>query len=158
MGIKIITAAPKKEQLAHVAGLAGKYHIHVAIHDEPKPLHFWNPDSTLAAIQSQNSPYVGAAADVGNWVRSGVHPVGALKTLKGHITELHMKDEKSWGKPNEDVIWGKGVEDIPEIVSTLYHQGFKGFIAVEYETNPKNNTGDIKKSLEYFNQVIAKLK
>jgi sugar phosphate isomerase/epimerase len=158
MDIKNITAAPQKKHLGHIAELCKKYHINVAIHDEPRPGHFWNPDSTLAAIQAQHSPCIGAAADVGNWVRSGIHPVKALKKLKGHIIELHMKNEKTWGTPNEDVIWGKGVENMQEVVHTLYHQGFKGFIAVEYETHPENNIPEIKKSLTYFNHIVAKLK
>jgi sugar phosphate isomerase/epimerase len=158
MGIKNITAAPKRGQLEYVADLADKYHINVAIHDEPKPLHFWNPDTTLAAIRSQHNKYFGVCADVGNWVRSGVHSVKALKKLKGHIIELHMKDEKTWGKPNEDVVWGKGVENIPKIVNILYNQKFKGYIIIEYETNPTSNMPEIKKSLQYFGQIVAKLK
>jgi sugar phosphate isomerase/epimerase len=158
MEIKVITASPKKDQLGYVAKLGKKYNIKVAIHDEPRPLPWWNPDSTLAAIQSANSPYVGVCADVGNWVRSNVKPLKAIKKLKGHIMELHMKNEKTWGKPNEDVVWNKGVENMKGIVKSLHQQNFKGNVIVEYETNPKHNMDDITKSLKYFNKIIGELK
>jgi sugar phosphate isomerase/epimerase len=161
MGIKNITTnvlpiAPQQEQPGRLVQLADKYHINVAIHDEPIPTHFWSPDTVLTAIQSQHSRFVGACADVGNWVRSGVHPVKALKKLEGHIIELHMKNEKTWGKPNEDIVWGKGVENIPEIVNLLYYQHFKGFIAIEDKSKP--NISEIKKSLQYFKQVVTNIK
>lgn len=158
MGINVITASPQKDQLEHIAKLGEEYHIKVAIHDEPRPLHWWNPDSTLAAIKRADSPYVGACADLGNWVRSNVKPLQAVKKLKGHIMELHFKNEKTWGKPNEDVIWSEGVENIKGITKTLYKQNFKGYIIVEYEAHPKNNLDEIEKSLKYFKQMVAKLK
>jgi sugar phosphate isomerase/epimerase len=36
-----------------------------------------------------NSLHVGATADTGHWLRSGLDPVACLKILQGHITSAH---------------------------------------------------------------------
>jgi sugar phosphate isomerase/epimerase len=67
-----------------------------------------------------------------------------------------MKDEKTTGQPNEEVVWGKGVENIPEMLNLLHQQHFKGFFAIENET--KLNASELKKSLQYFRRLVGNLK
>ena len=52
--------------------------------------------SVLAAIKGR-TPLMGACADVGHWMRSGLDPVECLKKLEGHIICLHFKDLNEMG-------------------------------------------------------------
>ena len=55
--------------------LANEYNINVAIHDHPKPSHYWNPEAVLKVCEGR-SKRIGACADVGHWARSGLDAGG----------------------------------------------------------------------------------
>jgi len=157
MGIKNITSQPPKDQLAYVSQLCNKYDINIAIHNHPKPSPYWSPDTLLAAIHSlkKPNPHIGACADVGHWVRSGLNPVKSLKKLAGHIIELHMKDVNKISPEAKDTVWGTGVCNVKGIIKEMHRQNFKGLFSIEYESYPDSNMSQIRKSLDYFNDVVA---
>lgn len=157
MGLENIASEPKEEQIPLVSKLADKYKINVAIHDHPKPSHYWNPDILLNAIKGA-SPRIGSCADVGHWQRSGLDPVECMKKLQGHIKEFHMKDLNEKGvRSAHDVPWGTGINNIAGIMQEMKRQHFKGFVFVEYEYNWKNSVPEVKKSVEFFRQEKQKL-
>ena len=67
---------------------------------------------------------------------------------------LPQRPEDAEGGPH-DVIWGTGVLDVPAMLSILKEQGFKGYFAIEYEYNWDNSVPDIRKSIEYFNDILS---
>ena len=93
----MLVAEPPTNALDIVEKLCIEYNIKVAIHDHPKGHSiYWNPEAVLAAIKGR-TPLMGACADVGHWVRSGLDPVECLKKLDGHIIALHFKDLNKYG-------------------------------------------------------------
>ncbi|HEU4555767.1 MAG TPA: sugar phosphate isomerase/epimerase [Chitinophaga sp.] len=156
MGIQVITAEPKDEHWDLVSKLCDQYQIKVAIHDHPRPSHYWHPDSVLAAVTGR-SPLFGACADIGHWVRSGLDPVECLKKLEGHIMSLHMKDLNAKSPKAHDVIWGQGVSNIPGVLKELQKQHFKGNMSVEYEYHWENSTPEVKASAAFWRSQVAKL-
>ncbi|NOY38275.1 MAG: sugar phosphate isomerase/epimerase [Chlorobi bacterium] len=154
MGIQTLTAEPTPEQMDSVGKLCDAYQINIAIHNHPQPSFYWNPDKVLENIQGQTSR-IGACADVGHWVRSGLDPVECLKKLEGHIISIHMKDVNEKSPEAHDVIWGTGVCNVKGILEELHRQNFKGVFSIEYEYNWENSIPDIEKSVNYFNKVIA---
>ncbi len=71
-GIGVLVAEPQPDALDTVEKLCKELQIKVAIHDHPKGHSiYWNPDSVLAAIKGR-TPLMGACADVGHWMRSGL--------------------------------------------------------------------------------------
>ena len=91
MGIETITSEPAEKDMPLLSKLTSEYQINIAIHNHPVPRNYWNPDLVLAAIKNQGAR-IGACADIGHWVRSGLNPVECLKKLEGHVLHLHMKD------------------------------------------------------------------
>jgi sugar phosphate isomerase/epimerase len=157
MGITNIVSEPRPDQLKLVSALCDEFNINVAIHNHPAPSHYWNPDTLLAAISGLSSR-VGACADVGHWVRSGLDPVESLKKLDGRIKELHFKDESEKGKEATEVVWGTGVADVKGMLEELHRQNFDGFLSIEYEAKPEDNMKEIGESLRYYNQVVSEFK
>jgi sugar phosphate isomerase/epimerase len=143
MGISFITAEPEWEDLDLFNSLAEKYKIKVAIHDHPKPTsHYWHPDSVVAAVKNRKN--IGACADIGHWARNGLDIVDCLKKLNGHVWGLHFKDVKEWDViASPDVLPGKGICNLPTVLSELKQQHFNGFISIEYEVDPENNTAGV---------------
>lgn len=157
MGLQNIASEPAESDIPLISKLADQYGINVAIHDHPNPSHYWNPDIVLKAIGGQ-SKRLGACADVGHWVRSGLDPVECLKKLQGRIFELHVKDlnEKN-NKEAHDLPWGTGVTGIEAVMKELKRQNFKGPFFAEYEYKWEHNTPEVTASAKYFREVAGKL-
>ncbi len=157
MNIPLIIAEPDENQWDYVDRLAGEYHIPVAIHDHPKPAHYWSPDSVLAAMKGH--PNIGSCADVGHWARNGLNVVECLQKLQGRIWNVHLKDIDTFGKVDaEDAMPGKGVIDLPAVFNELKRQGYKGSFSIEHESNWENNAGDVIEIVHFYNDQVKQLK
>jgi len=165
LGIGVLVAEPEVHgNLAElgpvmdvVEKLAKEYNIKVAIHNHPGPENFyWSPDTVAAAVKGR-SPLLGACADVGHWVRSGLDPVESLKKLEGRVITLHFKDLNTPGRKAHDVPWGTGISNAKGMLAELQRQKFQGAICVEYEHNWENSSPEVAKSAEWFNATCAEL-
>src|SRR5690606_8886032 len=117
MGVETISSEPSPEQIPYIAAMCDKYGINVAIHNHPAPSRYWHPDSVLAVLEGQSSR-IGAAADVGHWMRSGLDPVECLKKLEGRLLHFHLKDlNEIGGREAHDVLWGQGAANSPAIAA-----------------------------------------
>jgi len=157
MGIQIITAEPKNEHWDLISKLCDQYQIKVAIHDHPRPSHYWHPDSVLAAVEGRSKLF-GACADIGHWVRSGLDPVECVQKLKGHIHSLHIKDMNEKSPKAHDVVWGQGQSNIEGVMRELKKQKFRGLFSAEYEYHWENSVPEVKESAQYWRTVVSKLK
>ena len=135
---------------------AGSIGINVAIHDHPKPSHYWNPDTVLKVCQGR-SQRIGACADTGHWARSGLNPIECLKKLKGRIISFHFKDLNKLGPDAHDVPWGTGVCDVKGMLAEIRRQKIKAVFSIEYEYNWGNALPEIAQSVAYFDKVAAEL-
>jgi sugar phosphate isomerase/epimerase len=132
MGIQTVCCEPADAQLSAVDRLAGEFGVNAAFHNHPQPSHYWNPETVLAACKDRSSR-LGACADTGHWVRSGLDPVECLHKLQGRIITLHMKDLDVRGAEARDVPWGTGASGMNAMLAELARQGFCGVITIEYE-------------------------
>jgi len=158
LGIETITSEPGPDQMDLVEKLCEAFQINVAIHNHPKSPHsrYWNPEAVLEAVQGR-SPRLGACADTGHWVRSGLDPVESLKKLEGRIISLHFKDLNINAPEAHDVPWGTGVSNVYAMLAELKRQDFRGVFSVEYEHNWDNSLPEIEKCIEYFGLMAAAL-
>jgi sugar phosphate isomerase/epimerase len=156
MGVETITSEPDEKDLPLLSKLCDEFKINIAIHNHPKPSYYWNPDVVLNAMKGQ-SKRIGACADIGHWVRSGLDPIACLKKLEGHVFHMHMKDLNEKGvRAAHDVHWGTGVSNIAGVIQELKRQKFSGMISAEYEYNWNNNASDVAASIAYFRETVAK--
>ena len=154
MGIQIINCEPKEDQLDIVSALCDKYDIKAGLHNHPTPSIYWQPETVLKALEGR-SKRMGATADVGHWMRSGLDPVDCLKKLDGHIVHLHFKDLNEFGKKTaHDVRWGTGKLPLEGVIKELKRQRFKGMLAAEYEYNWENSMQDVKQSVKNFRALL----
>ncbi len=173
MGIDTLVAEPEPAALDTVEKLCKEYNIKVAIHNHPKPSHYWNPDTVLEAVKGR-TPLMGACADTGHWLRSGLDPLECLKKLEGRVITLHFKDlvqktpsrrtqprrrkrRRREAKPMHDVPWGTGVGNVKAQMAELKRQGFRGAFGVEYEYNWDNSMPEIAECVKFFNATCAEL-
>jgi sugar phosphate isomerase/epimerase len=158
MGIETIVSEPPQEAFDMLDRLCQEYKISVAIHNHAKPTACWNPDTVLKVCEGR-SKWIGACADTGHWIRSGVNPLEALKKIEGRIITVHLKDMSEFGSLDAHCVpWGTGKADVKAVLTELNRQNFKGVFSIEYEYNWENSIPEIQQCVAYFNKTAAELK
>ena len=158
MELEFITAEPALDDWDVVENLAKQHQIKVAVHNHPSESSYWKPEILLQAIENR-SDLLGSSADVGHYKRMGLDPLSCIQQLEGKIISLHFKDiAPTEGEETlEDVVWGRGVLQVDEMLKELKRQKFRGYFTIEYEANWENNLPEIKESINYFNEVVEEL-
>ena len=157
MGIETIVSEPAFDALDVIEKLCDEYQINVAIHNHPEPSRYWNYQTVLDQCKGR-SKRIGACADTGHWMRSGINPLDAVKKLEGRIISFHFKDLNKYGKQGaHDVPWGTGEANVKAILQEVHRQGLKAVFSVEYEHNWTNSVPEIAQCVKYFDQVAAEI-
>lgn len=156
MGIETIVAEPPQEAMDLVEDLCFEFEINVAIHNHPVPSHYWSPDTVLKACAGRG-PRIGACADTGHWVRSGVDALEALRRLEGRIIGLHIKDVDRNAPDAEDVPWGTGVGDVRALLKEVHRQEISPVFSIEYVNDAPDPQDDIAQCVAYFERVCGEL-
>ena len=157
MGLRAITTEAEKS-IDTIEKLVKEYDIMVAFHDHPKRPNdpnykMWDPNHILALVKDRDQR-IGACADIGHWVRSGLKPIECLKILKGRVVSSHMKDLTEFGKVEaHDLPYGTGVSGIADVLAELHAQGFNGNICVEYEYNWQKSLPEVAQCIGYVRGV-----
>jgi hypothetical protein len=155
MGVRTINTEPGFDDYSLLEKMVKRTNIRVAIHNHPPPTKYARPETVLERVRDLD-PRIGACADTGHWLRTGVDPVEALKLLEGRIMNVHLKDLDASGKPDaRDVPFGQGKADIRSILAELTRQGYYGPLAVEHE-NPDdvdNPSPPIRRGLEFIEGI-----
>lgn len=158
MGVETIVSEPPPEAFPLVDRLCAEYRINVAIHNHPKPSFYWNPEKVLEVCRGRSSR-IGACADVGHWLRSGVDPLEAIRKLQGRIISLHFKDLNAAGDPAaHDVVWGTGIANVAALLKELDRQKFQGVFSIEYEYHWENSLPEVRRCVVAFEAMAVTLK
>jgi hypothetical protein len=123
------------------------FHNHPRRNDDPN-YKVWDPNYILSLVKDRDVR-IGACADTGHWVRSGIKPVDALRILRGRVVSSHLKDLHVFTSGGHDMPYGQGVSDIRGILDELRAQNFDGPLSVEYEYNWDNNVAEIAQCIGF---------
>jgi len=158
MGFENIVAEPPEDAFEMLDKLCNEYQIGIAIHNHPRPSHYWNYETVLKVCEGR-SKWIGACADTGHWMRSNIDPVVAIKALgkASRIRSLHFKDLNESGPRAHDVPWGTGAGKAREVLAELAAEGFEGPFSAEYEYHWDNSVPEITQSAEWFKKTAAEL-
>jgi len=157
MGIETIVSEPPFEAFDVIEKLCDEYQINVAIHNHPEPSRYWNYETVLEHCKGRTKR-IGACADTGHWMRSGINPLIAVQKLEGRIISFHFKDLNKYGRQGaHDVPWGTGEANVEAILKEVHRQGLKAVFSIEYEHNWLNSVPEMAQCVEYFDKVAAAL-
>ena len=157
MGIGIINSEPPADALDTIEKLVREYDIKVGFHNHPKSdknpnyVH-WNPEWVLSVVKDRD-PRIGACADTGHWLTSGLDPVAAVKLLGKRVVSAHLKDRANFAPP--DGPFGTGTGKVKEVLDELVRLGFDGSLSIEYETKWDNNVDDVKQCVDFIRAYKA---
>jgi sugar phosphate isomerase/epimerase len=156
MGIENIVAEPNEADFDAIDKLCEEFGVNLAIHNHPKPSHYWNPDTVLKVCKDR-SRRIGACADTGHWLRSGLTPLDCIKKLEGRIISFHFKDLNKAAPDAHDVPWGTGVCNVKGMLAEIHRQKLKAVFSAEYEYHWENSLPDLAKCVAYFDRVAMEL-
>jgi len=88
-------------------------------------------DDVLRALEGLSAT-VGATLDVGQMASCGHDTLDAVRKLAPRLRLVHLKDVKASGG-EDNVLLGRGVARIPEVMAELRRLRFPGLVAIEYE-------------------------
>ena len=159
IGIKTFMSEPKPEALDTVEKFCDAYDINVALHNhdaKASPV-YWQPAGILKACEGR-SKRLGACADLGYWMRSGIDPVQAVRQLKERLITVQMHDLNTRDADGHDVPWGTGVGKTEAFLKELHQLGIRPtMFGLEYSYNWLESMPELAKCVSFFNQVSLSL-
>ena len=158
MGIEVINTE-STDAIDTVEAMVKEFDMKVGYHNHPQTndpnYKVWNPAYVYDLVKNRDKR-VGACADTGHWVRSGIKPVDAIKTLKGRVVSSHLKDLHEFTRGGHDVPYGTGVSNVPGILSEYRKIKFTGPISVEYEYNWDSSLPEVAQCVGYVRGYAGK--
>jgi type 1 glutamine amidotransferase/sugar phosphate isomerase/epimerase len=155
IGIETFMSEPKPEALGTVEKFCDAYDINVALHNhdaKASPV-YWQPAGILKACEGR-SKRLGACADLGYWMRSGIDPVQAVQQLKERLITVHMHDLHAPGADGHDVPWGTGVGHSEAFLKQLHQLGIRPtMFGIEYAYNWMESMPEVAQCITFFNQL-----
>jgi len=164
LGIRTFSADPDPDSFDTLDKLVDEYKIAIAIHPHGPTgggkLHRWySAEVIMNAVKDHNS-LIGSCLDTGHLIRSEqlgkkLDPVAEIRVMGPRNFGIHLKDHDNARKT--DVIYGKGVLDVPAVLKALKEVKFKGYISIEYEAHPENPSPDMKACLDVVKEAVKNL-
>lgn len=159
MGIETFMTEPRPEALDTIERFCDEYGINVALHnhDQKASPNYWHPREILKVCRNR-SPRIGAAADVGYWMRDGIDPIEGVRMLGPRLITLQLHDLHELGKSGHDVPWGTGVGRTRQLLTEMNRLGIRPtMIGLEYSHNFENNLPDAARCVEFLNELSIEL-
>ncbi len=110
-----------------------------------------SPEDVLKALAGR-SKAMGASLDVGHIASCGYDTVDAVRKLAPHLKMVHLKDiQASGGEVN--VLLGKGIARIPDVMAELKKINYGGLVAIEYEHEGPVEE-DVRQEVEFARKLV----
>lgn len=157
-GVSMIVGAPDYNLLPYVEKKIKSYDFKLAIHNHgpdnplyPNATDIWNHIKDL-------DPRMGICIDIGHTTRDGHDPSEDIMKYKSRIYDVHIKDVDKDSKEGKTVEIGRGIIDIPKVITTLRKIKYSGKCSLEFEKDMKDPLAGIAESIGYFKGVMKSVK
>ncbi len=163
LGLKMFSASPDKDAFDSLDKLCEEYKIAIGIHPHGPVgkgrLDQWYSAEIILAAVKDHHQLIGACLDTGHLIRAAelgkkLDPAEQIRVMGKRNFGMHLKDNDN--KTDTNVVFGKGVLDVPAVIKALREVKFQGLISIEYEANPANPSPDVRACLEVFKSAVKK--
>jgi sugar phosphate isomerase/epimerase len=162
LGIRYFSADPDPDSFDSLDRLVAEFNIGIGIHPHGpagKALHRWYSAEVIMAAVKSHHRLIGSCLDTGHLIRAAQNPFNRkldpaqqVRHMGARNFGLHLKDHDNTKRT--DVIFGKGVLNVAQVVAALREVKFQGYISIEYEANPANPSPDIRACLDVFREAV----
>jgi sugar phosphate isomerase/epimerase len=164
LGIRAFSADPDPDSFDSLDKLCDEYKIAIGIHPHGpqggNKLHRWYSAEVILAGVKDHHKLIGSCLDTGHLIRAAqlgkkLDPAQEIRTMGDRNFGIHLKDHDNEKKT--DVVYGKGVLDVPAVLKALREVKFKYAISIEYEANPKDPSVDVKQCVQVFKESVKRI-
>jgi sugar phosphate isomerase/epimerase len=165
LGVRYLSADPTPDSFDSLDKLVSEFGIAIAIHPHGpvgKQLHRWYSAEVINQAVGKHHRLIGTCLDTGHLIRSAqppfnrkLDPVQQIRHMGARNFGLHLKDHDN--QKRTDVVYGRGVLNVPEVLRALRDVKFQGYISLEYEANPDNPSPDMRACIDVFKESVRKL-
>tara|TARA_A100001391_G_scaffold31022_1_gene16606 strand:+ start:1361 stop:2200 length:840 start_codon:yes stop_codon:yes gene_type:complete len=158
LGVPTITADPEPTAFDSLDDLVDEFDIRIAIHNHGPSARYNQVVDVLKAIEGHDER-IGACADLGHYIRSGQEPVEVIRSLKGRLYGVHLKDFAEMKEHTKGVVLGQGHLDVEGVFVAMQDVGFpaNGALSLEYEEDPSNPLAEIRQCVTIANAAMEKV-
>jgi len=154
-GVKMIVGTPDYELLPYVEEKVKTYGIRLAVHIHgPDSPVFPNATDAWNHIKDLDQG-IGICLDIGHTTRDGHDPCSDIEKYINRIYDVHIKDVDKPTKEGTTVEMGRGIIDIPKLVSVLRKGNYSGNCSLEFEKDMNDPLAGIAESIGYWRGVMA---
>lgn len=165
LGIDVLSADPTPDSFDVLDKLCEEYKVAVAIHPHGPSgsrLHRWYSAQVILDAVKDHHPLIGSCLDTGHLIRCAqspflqkLDPAEQIRVMGKRNFGIHLKDHDN--QTREDVVFGKGVLDVPAVLQALRDVEFSHSISIEHEANADNPTADVRDCVEVVRRSTASL-
>jgi len=156
-GMKVIIGAPDPGLLSLVEKKVKEYDIKVAIHNHgPGDRNYPTLGNINEKIENLD-PRVGMCHDIGHTQRYGEDPVKDTERYFNRILDVHLKDVTASSAEGSTCEMGRGVIDIPAVLSLLVKNHYSGIASFEYEKDENDPLPGLAESVGYVRGILRML-
>jgi sugar phosphate isomerase/epimerase len=165
LGVRYLSADPSPDSFDSLDKLVSEFGIAIAIHPHGpagKQLHRWYSAEVIMQAVGKHHRLIGTCLDTGHLIRSAqapfnrkLDPAQQIRHMGARNFGLHLKDHDN--QKRTDVVFGRGVLNVPEVLRALREVKFQGYISIEYEANPNNPSPDMQACIEVLKESVRKL-
>jgi len=155
LGIETLVGEPLPGELAALEKLCEEYDVKLALRNRDRQLtpQYWRPEGLLTVCQGR-SQRIGACGDVGNWLRGGIDPIRAVRTLRDRVITLELHDLKERIRAGHDVAWGRGAGKTAPLLKEVQRLGLKPVMfGLEYSSDGLDAFPELAQCIDAFNAV-----
>ncbi|HLN31484.1 MAG TPA: sugar phosphate isomerase/epimerase [Gemmataceae bacterium] len=164
LGLRTFSADPDPDSFDSLDKLVDEYKISIGIHPHGPSgggrLHRWYSAEVIMDAVKDHNPLIGSCLDTGHLIRSEqlgkkLDPAAQIRVMGARNFGIHLKDHDN--KRKTDVVYGKGVLDVPAVLKALKDVKFAGYISIEYEAHPEDPSSDMKACVDVFKDAVKNL-
>ncbi len=165
LGVRYLSADPTPDSFDSLDRLVAEFGIGIAIHPhgpQGNQLHRWYSAEIIHKAVENHHRLIGTCLDTGHLIRSAqpplnrnLDPAQQVRVMGDRNFGLHLKDHDN--AKRTDVVYGRGVLNVPAVLRALREVHFQGYISIEYEANPQNPSPDMRACIDVFKDAVRKL-
>ena len=167
LGVRYLSADPSPDSFDSLDRLVAEFGIGIAIHPHGpsgnRMLHRWHSAEVIMKAVDSHHRLVGTCLDTGHLIRCAqdpfnqkLDPAQQVRHMGARNFGMHLKDHDN--AKRTDVVFGRGVLNVGEVLRALRDVRFQGYISIEYEANPQNPSPDVRACLDVFKEAVRKLR
>jgi sugar phosphate isomerase/epimerase len=153
-GLEMIIGVPNHELLPLANEQVKKHNIKLAIHNHGPGDKLYSSVNDIYNKIKDLDKRIGFCIDIGHVQRIKENPVAMIEKYKDRLYDMHMKDVNKDTGDGVPVEIGRGIIDIPGVISALNKIKYGGTVAFEYEKDGDDPLAGLAESVGYVRGVM----